>query len=136
MLTVKDLMTKNPITVSPNTLLREVIAIMKAKNIRQLPVLDQERLVGMVTDRDVRLAMNSPFIDELIGLKVISKLTASNCMTPAPMSVTADSSAYKTAAILKQYKFGALPVVEGERLVGIITVTDFLTYVARLGEEN
>ncbi len=61
MLTVKDLMSKNPITVTPNTLLREVIATMKANNIRHLPVLDQNRLVGMVTDRDVRLAMNSPF---------------------------------------------------------------------------
>jgi CBS domain-containing protein len=51
-------------------------------------------------------------------------------MTPNPITVTSDTPAYRAAEMLSTYKFGALPVVDNEVLVGIITVTDFLDYVA------
>lgn len=132
MLTVNDLMTIIPNTVTPETTLRQVIEVMKTQNCRQLPVLDQGRLVGIITDRDIRLVMNSPLVlhgrwqDE----EILDKMTAETCMTPDPMTVSPDTPAYQAATMLSVYKFGALPVVDQGSLVGIITVTDFLNYFA------
>jgi acetoin utilization protein AcuB len=129
MLTVSDLMTVDPDAISPETPLRQVIDLMKTSCCRQLPVVDADgRLVGIITDRDVRLAMNSPIVlhgrwqDE----ELIDTATASSCMTPGPVTVTPETPAYRAAEMLSAYKFGALPVVKHGRLVGIITVTDFL----------
>lgn len=132
MLTVNDLMTVIPNTVTPQTTLRRVIELMKSQSCRQFPVLNNGRLVGIITDRDVRLVMNSPLVmhgrwqDE----EILDKMTAESCMTPDPMTVTPETPAYQAANMLSIYKFGALPVVENDTLVGIITVTDFLNYFA------
>jgi acetoin utilization protein AcuB len=106
-----------------------VINKMKIEGCRQLPVVDATgNLVGIITDRDVRLAMNSPIVlhgrwqDE----ELLSKATASSCMTPGPVTVTSEAPAYRAAEMLSAYKFGALPVVDKGEVVGIITVTDFL----------
>ncbi|MGB3716873.1 MAG: CBS domain-containing protein [Candidatus Promineifilaceae bacterium] len=129
MLTVRDLMSANPETISPDTLLRAVVEVMKVAGCRQLPVVDEHgRIIGIVTDRDVRLAMNSPMImrsrweDE----ELVEKATVDSCMTPDPITINSDAPAYRAAEILSTYKFGALPVVDNGELVGIITVTDFL----------
>ena len=129
MLTVRDIMTTNPCTVKPDTPLQDVITCMKIAGCRQMPVLDDDgRLAGIVTDRDIRLAMNSPIVlhgrwqDE----ELLARVTAESCMTPNPICVQPDTPAYRAAEMLSAYKFGALPVVESGKLVGIITVTDFL----------
>ena len=132
MLTVNDLMTVRPCTVEPDMLLRFVIRLMKEEGCRQLPVVERGRLVGIVTERDVRLALHAPFIkrwrrqDE----DLLDRLTAASCMTAEPITVTPDTSAWRAAQMLSIYKFGALPVLDGEVLVGIISVTDFLDYFA------
>lgn len=132
MLTVNDLMTVIPNAVTPQSTLRQIIELMKAQACRQLPVLDNGKLVGIITDRDVRLVMNSPLVlhgrwqDE----EILDNITADNCMTPDPMTVAPDTPAYQAANMLSIYKFGALPVVDNGVLVGIITVTDFLNYFA------
>jgi len=132
MLTVNDLMTAIPNTVTPRSTLRQIIEVMKVQACRQLPVLDNGKLVGIVTDRDVRLVMNSPLV--LHGRwqddQILDNVTAENCMTPEPMMVSPDTPAYHAANLLSIYKFGALPVVDNGTLVGIITVTDFLNYFA------
>ncbi len=133
MLKVADLMTLEPDTVSPDTSLLEVIDRMKADACRQLPVLDEEgHLVGIISDRDVRLAMNSPLVlhEQSRDLALLGAATAGSVMTPRPATVTPDTPAAQAAKILSTYKFGALPVLEGEVLVGIVTVTDFLDYMA------
>ena len=133
MLTVNDLMTVIPLTVTPDTTLRNLLGIMKSEGCRQLPVLDKGKLVGIVSDRDVRLVMNSPVVlhgrwqDE----ELIDKMTAESCMTTKPITVSPDTPAYKAARMLQTYKFGALPVVEDDMLVGIITVTDYLRFCAK-----
>ena len=132
MLRVSDLMTVIPNTVTPQTTLRQVIEVMKSQSCRQLPVLRDGQLVGIITDRDVRLVMNSPLVlhgrwqDE----EILDKMNAENCMTPAPMTVSPEMPAYQAANMLSIYKFGALPVMDNGALVGIITVTDFLNYFA------
>jgi acetoin utilization protein AcuB len=129
MLTVRDIMTTSPCTVKPDTPLQDVIKLMKITGCRQMPVLvDEGRMVGIVTDRDVRLAMNSPIVlhgrwqDE----ELLVRVTADSCMTPNPICIEPETPAYRAAEMLSAYKFGALPVIESGKLVGIITVTDFL----------
>jgi acetoin utilization protein AcuB len=138
-LKVADLMTFGPETIGPDTLLRDVIQVMKIEGCRQLPVLDeQDQLVGIISDRDVRLALNSPIVlherwqDELL----VQSVTAESCMTPRPITVSPDMPAARAAALLSTFKFGALPVVEQNRLVGIISVTDFLDWFAAQEPED
>lgn len=139
MLTVNDLMTVIPNTVTMESSLRTIIGLMKSQGYRQLPVLDDKgRLVGIVTDRDIRLVMNSPIVlhgrwqDE----DLLDKVTAESCMTPNPITVTPETPAARAAEMLSTYKFGALPVVDDDALVGIITVTDFLDYFVTNYAEN
>ena len=95
MLSVNDLMTAIPDAVTPQTTLRQVIEVMKSQACRQLPVLSDGKLVGIITDRDVRLVMNSPLLlhgrwqDE----EILDEMTAESCMTPDPMTVSPDTSA-------------------------------------------
>ena len=134
MITVNDLMTVIPNSVTPDTTLRNIIGVMKTEGCRQLPVLDNGKLVGIITDRDVRLVMNSPAVlhgrwqDE----ELLDKVTAEGCMTADPITVTPETPAFRAAEMLSIYKFGALPVLENEALVGIITVTDFLDYATKI----
>lgn len=132
MLTTNDLMTIDPETVTQDASLREVATIMNRANIRQVLVVDDKKLVGIVTDRDVRLAVNSPLTtdDPLERLELLNGFTAQDCMTPNPRSVTPETPVHKVAELLSMYKFGALPVVKNDELVGIITVTDLLNQMA------
>ncbi|RMD48514.1 MAG: CBS domain-containing protein [Candidatus Thermofonsia bacterium] len=138
MLTVKDIMTLSPVYVSSDTTLNEIIGIMKTHGYRQLPVVDNGKLVGIVTDRDVRLVMNSPIVlhDHQEDIKLLNTVTAESCMTPNPITVTPDTPAYRAAEMLSIYKFGALPVLENDELVGIVTVTDYLDYFTSQEPKN
>ncbi len=128
MLTVNDLMTPIPYTVAADTPLRHVIELMKTEGCRQLPVLKDGKLVGIVTDRDIRLVMNSPMVlhGHWLDEELLDRATAGSCMTANPMTVGPDTPAYQAARMLSLYKFGALPVEDDGVLVGIITVTDLL----------
>ena len=136
MLTTNDLMTIDPDIVSPETSLREVVALMNKRNSRQLPVVRDGKLIGIITDRDVRLAVNSPLLtnDPAERIALLDHFTAENCMTRHPKTVTPDTPIHKVAQILSAYKYGALPVVEDDQLMGIITVTDLLNQMALVPE--
>jgi CBS domain-containing protein len=60
--------------------------------------------------------------------ELLANVTVESCMTPNPVTVTPETPAYRAAEMLSIYKFGALPVVDGTELVGIISTTDFLNY--------
>jgi acetoin utilization protein AcuB len=122
-------MTPSPITIQRDANLGDVIALMKVHACRQIPVLDGEQLIGLVTDRDVRLAMNSPFTlhERTADQSLLNNVTAEACMTANPMTVEINAPASLAARLMKSYKFGSLPVVDNGKLVGIITVTDILS---------
>jgi acetoin utilization protein AcuB len=136
---VKELMTPCPDTIHVGATLRGVLQRMKQDNCRQLPVLDEDRrLVGIITDRDVRLAMNSPLIlrERWQDETLLDSVTAESCMTAEPITVMPTTPAYDAAEMLATYKFGALPVVEGDELVGILSVTDVLRVFVREQRER
>ena len=133
MLTVRSLMTPDPKTIGPLVPLHSVLAIMNQGGWHHLPVVDEGLLVGMITDRDVRLAVNSPLIfDEsrLPRAAVLESIVASECMSRDPVTIDVNAAARHAADTLAVHGFGALPVLENDRLVGIITVTDFLRHYA------
>ena len=109
MLQVADIMTRDPLTVQRDTPLREMIRVMKVHYCRQLPVMDGERLAGIVTDRDIRVALNSPYVlhERLDDELVLNNVTAEACMTPDPLTVAPDHSVLAAAQRLHDYKFGA-----------------------------
>ncbi len=139
MLRVEDIMTRDPVTVSPDTPLGEVVELMKAHSCRQLPVMYGDRLVGIVTDRDIRLVMNSPLTlhERADDLALLNHVPVEACMTLNPMTVEASSSAALAADLMRTYKFGGLPVVHEGRLVGILTVSDILkSYIDLLSAQE
>lgn len=139
MLTVKDLMTANPDTIMPEATLGDAIAAMNRFDDRQLPVVDKKgKLVGMITERDIRLAVNSPLLseDSTLRIRLLERFLVEDCMTRHVVSVSPETPLYKAAKILASRRFGALPVMDEDMLVGILSVTDLLEYLARQPEET
>lgn len=136
MLLVKNLMTANPRTVHSEVSLEQAAALMKEVNCRQLPVLDDERLIGIITDRDIRLAVITPTSDlDFTHHKELREFAVGEFMTADPKTVTPDTPAAEAAALLRQLKIGALPVLDDGKLVGIITVSDCLACLSDQLEE-
>lgn len=125
---VQDLMTHAVITAGPETNVTEARSQMANKRIRHLLVTEGSRLLGIVTDRDIRLNLPSPATSlsvwELNFL--LARLTVSEVMTKAVLVVDPARDAREAARIMLNHRIGALPVLDGDRLVGILTETDLL----------
>lgn len=135
---VSDWMTRDVITVEPNTPLPEALALMRKEHIRRLPVMEGGRLVGIVTYGDLREAGPST----ATGLSVheisylLAKLGVGKLMTAKPFTVTPYTPLTEAAALMLEHKVGGLPVMDGEQLVGIITESDIFRAFVRLLEEK
>ena len=128
---VKSKMERNPITINPEASFFEARKLIQEEGIRHLPVVDnKERLVGLVTDRDIREA--GPSDATLLSVQEINyllgKLKVGGLMTPAEklITITPDTVIEKAVQLLHDNKIGSLPVLDGNKLVGIITETDIL----------
>ena len=127
-MTVRELMSGTPITVGPETPVLEARQRMLKERIRHLLVTEGAELVGMVTDRDIRLNLPS----QATSLSVwemnylLARLTVGQVMTPSVIKVGPDRDARDAARLMIEHKIGALPVVDGSRVVGIVTESDFL----------
>lgn len=121
---VEDYMTPNPVTVQEETRVDEAMRLMQRHRFRQLPVLDSAaRLVGIITDRDTRKAVG-------FGEPLRENLVASDLMTADPMTIPVSATLDEAVVLLAKHKFGALPVVRAQQLVGIITYLDALRALA------
>ena len=128
---IKVKMQKNPVTIGPEASFYEARAIIRDKGIRHLPVVDKNnRLVGIITDTDIREAGPSNAselsIHELHYL--FGKIKVSSLMTSKEklVTITPDITIEEAVQRMHDHKVGCLPVMEGERLAGIITETDIL----------
>lgn len=125
---VKDVMTPEPVTITPDTSVGEAQKLMQTRVIRHLPVVENGHLVGIFSDRDLRTVSPSPATSlsawEMTYL--LTKLTVRDVMTRAVMTVAPDRSLTDAVGLLLAYKIGALPVIEAQRVVGILTQTDVL----------
>lgn len=109
---VRERMSRNLLVTTPDRPLAEVRSRLSQRRCRQMPVLDGDRLVGIVTDRDLRSASPAS--------------TLKQAMTREVLVIAPQASVDEAARVLRRRKINALPVVDGEHLVGIITASDIL----------
>ncbi|HSD52379.1 MAG TPA: CBS domain-containing protein [Candidatus Methylomirabilis sp.] len=125
---VKNHMKPDPVTVKKDDSFRYALKLIRKEGFRHLPVLDGKKLVGIVTDRDLRQAAPSPAttleVHELNYL--LERLKIEAIMTKKVITVTPMTNLRDAAKLLFAHKIGCLPVVEHEELVGIITEGDIL----------
>jgi acetoin utilization protein AcuB len=116
------------VTVTPDTSLGAAQRLMRAQRIRHLPVVSGTRLVGIVTDRDMREAVPSPATTLSRGeiAYQLDTTPVKTCMTREVISIGPDTDMVHAARLLLEYRFGCLPVVEAGTLIGVVTELDCL----------
>jgi acetoin utilization protein AcuB len=124
---VSNWMSTHIITVDENDSMEHATKLLKENDIRMLPVISSERLVGVVTDRDLKRASASDAttleIHELLYL--LTKIKVKNIMTPDPVTVAPDWTVEEAAELFEQNKISGAPVLDDkESLVGVITQAD------------
>ncbi len=129
-------MTLNPITASPETTHSQAYKLMRDHDIRHLPVVDRDKLVGFVVEEDLLRAQPSAAttlsIYEVYSL--LDKLKLKEIMISPVYTVEENCPMEEAARIMQEYKISGLPVMRGERLMGIITEMDiFRAFIEVLG---
>jgi acetoin utilization protein AcuB len=125
---VRELMTTKLITTGLETPVLEARRLMNDQRIRHLLVTEGPKLLGIVTDRDIRLHLPSPATSLSVWEinYLIARMSVESVMTKSPIIVSPRQDTREAAVLMLDHKIGALPVVDGGNLVGIITETDLL----------
>ncbi|MDH3443747.1 MAG: CBS domain-containing protein [Deltaproteobacteria bacterium] len=133
---VVDVMTADPITVTPSETIRQADGLMDEHNFRQLPVVKGRTLVGIITDRDIRSFLSGSLHTSREEWDKAMSTAVSNVMTQQPIAVEPDDDLTEVIEILITEKIGAIPVVDKiEGLVGIVSYIDVLRcFLDRLQE--
>jgi acetoin utilization protein AcuB len=130
-------MTVDPTTVGPRDSLQKAIELLRRRDIRSIPVVEEDKLIGIVTDRDIRqVAPAYPlFRDEEEIRRYTERLAVTAAMTADPMTISPDAPLVQAAKVLETYRISSLPVVDGETLVGMISVMDLLRAFVEQNED-
>lgn len=132
---VRDRMTPNPITITPDISVTEALRLMGDKKIRRLPVVERNgKLVGIVSDRDLFQASPSPATSLAIWEihDLLAKLTVDKTMATDVITVTEETPLEEAARVMVDRRIGGLPVMRGDALVGIITESDLFQALLEL----
>ena len=134
---VRDWMTRDPLVVSPKTSIEDAIRTMREHRVRHLPVIKKDdRLVGVVSQTDLLQASPSPATSLSVWEVnfLLAKMQVREAMTKEVIVVEEECPLEEAALVMAENKIGCLPVVRGQRLVGIITETDlFNVFTEQLG---
>ena len=114
---VRNHMSPDPVTVGPQATVDQALNLMRQHGIRHLPVLDEGRLVGLVTDNELRSAWFP---------SLLAEVQVKDLMSPAPQTVPAEATIYQAARMLHIGRITGLVVLDEGRVAGIITLTDVL----------
>lgn len=125
---VQDIMTTGPITVPADMPVVDARQLMVKHRIRHLLVTDGRKLLGIVTDRDIRLNLPSPATSLSVWEVnyLLARLTVDSVMTRTVITIDSERDAVEAAALMLDHKIGALPVIDNGIMVGIVTETDVL----------
>ncbi len=123
---IKEQMIENPITIGPTATVSEAIELMKTNSIRHLPVVTKgNKLYGFLTLADLKQGLIP---------SMVSDISLDDLIIKAPITVSPDDDIESAAQLIYKHKIGGMPVVKGDRLVGIITATDILrTFIDMMG---
>jgi acetoin utilization protein AcuB len=135
---VVDVMTRNPLSMTPEETVGQADELMAANKIRQLPVVEGAALLGIITDRDVRSFLSGSLFFDPPAREHALNTPVRELMTNEPLTLAPDDDLREAVELLIEEKIGALPVVdEAEGLVGIVTYVDLLKCLLdRLREEG
>jgi CBS domain-containing protein len=129
---VSHIMTKQVITVNHSNSLEDAEKLFTKNNIRHIPVVSGDELIGMLSLTDLlRISFVDNFGDDegSIDTAVYNMLSIEQVMVSKPVAVQHDATIREVAEILSTKEFHALPVVDGSKLVGIVTTTDLIKYL-------
>lgn len=136
---VLDVMTKEVVSVSPSTVLLDAALLLRASALRHLPVVEEGKLVGILTERDVQRCAPSrliPITEDSYNA-VFAETTVGRVMTREPKTVSSRTPLLEAIGVMQQAKYGCLPVVDEGALVGILTRGDLIDALQRLlGEKS
>ncbi|WP_409174963.1 CBS and ACT domain-containing protein [Brevibacillus fortis] len=128
---IEEIMRKKIVTIQPSTTIGEALLLLRANRIRHLPVIESDSLVGIVSDRDLRDALPSRLLthddDDTVLHKPVATIMNQQVITAHPLDFIEDA-----ALQLYEHKIGSLPIVEGTRLVGLITESDLFSSLIEL----
>lgn len=131
---VRDFMTRQVTALQETDTLLDARMMFMRSSFRHLPVLSDKKLVGVVTEHDVK--QFAPAISSGMSAdeynRMLETTPVSRAMTREPITLRPDQPIYEAATILYSKRFGCLPVVENGALVGIVTTTDLLGLLVRL----
>jgi acetoin utilization protein AcuB len=128
---IEQIMRKRVVTVTPSTTIGDALLLLRGNRIRHLPVVEEGALVGIVSDRDLRDALPSSLIthddDHQVLQKRVAEIMKREVITAHPLDFIEDA-----AKQIYDHKVGSLPIVEGEKLVGILTESDLFNSLIEL----
>lgn len=128
-----DLMTDDPVAVAPDDDLQTARNLMDRHGIRHLPVVDEDgAVVGLVSQRDLMQRALAPTDDLTLSAQhdVMSEVKVESIMTLDVEVVAPDSDVATAGQVMLENKYGCLPVVDGDRMAGILTEADFVRYLS------
>ncbi|MGL4608725.1 MAG: CBS and ACT domain-containing protein [Trueperaceae bacterium] len=126
---VQDIMTKNVVAIDPDMPITDVNTLMEQRNIRHFPIVEKGQLIGIVSDRDIRVVGSEhPKAQKGVTIK-----DAVQCIMKSPVLTAHPLDPIEEAAkVLRENKIGAMPVVNNDELVGIVTGIDFLEAMVKM----
>jgi CBS domain-containing protein len=132
--TVRDIMTTEVTTLGRNDSLQLVKDIMTLGRVRHFPVLDDNKVVGVVSQRDLYKASLGSVMKygEKAQRAFLEGLAVKEVMSDPPITIAPHASVKEAARLMMEKKIGCLPVLEGSKLVGIVTETDMLKLVLEM----
>jgi acetoin utilization protein AcuB len=133
---VREQMTRYPLTVSPEDSVRKARVLMHEGQVRRLPVVDHDRVVGIITAGDIwrRSPAGTPLAEERDADELLDHVLVGGVMTLQPHVTAPETSLIDAAQVMLAQRISALPVVEHGHLVGILTETDVLkAMIAEVG---
>ena len=132
-----DVMSQNPITVTASETIGQADEIMSEHRFRQLPVVDGNKLLGIITDRDIRSFLSGSLYSTTEAREKALQTKIADVMTTEPLTLAPDDELPTAVELLIDEKIGGIPIVdEVEGLVGIVTYVDVLRcFMHRLQEE-
>ena len=130
---VQDVMQPHPVTATMETRLPDLVRLLQRRGFRHLPIVDAGKLVGIVSDRDLKQSMTSAALatEGTARDRLLDDLTAGQIMARALITIGPMSGVEEAAGLMATRKISAVPVVEGDRLVGLVTETDVLQLFVR-----
>lgn len=133
---VRNKMTSNPFTISPNHTIADAQELITKNDVKRLPVMNNGKLVGILSKSDIVHASPSKATALSMGeiTYLLAKTKISSIMSKNPITISPNALLEEAAILMRNHDFGCLPVVDGEKLVGIITESDILdSFIELLG---